>query len=329
VSSPEKSSVLGAVAQTLPRDFVRAEPEAARDPIALGPGLAAPPPNYRRAFWRSSQHAWLAILTLGMGFASGQPLGMLIGVTTYALGLIFTPDTRYFRNAADARERQQRAVAEAARKAAFAGQREGLFRALNGANRQAHANLVAICDDIEASAQSQSANRLDLATFHDKLDEILWTHLRMLTVKQALVAFLAVEGGEKLSDRMNAFDAEARALAGEVEAMSKITPRPQLLDGKRRLLTSRLERLEILKQRLAGVEFAKVNCDVVTSEQERLVEQVKLIRSDSVAATNAESLSDRLDLSIEHLATMNKWLAELADYRDSTDAPPAPGAPGA
>jgi len=46
---------------------------------------------------------------------------------------------------------------------------------------------------------------------------------------------------------------------------------------------------------------------------------VKLIRADAVAAKNADALSARIDLSIEHLAATNKWLSELTEFKDLTN----------
>jgi hypothetical protein len=98
---------------------------------------------------------------------------------------------------------------------------------------------------------------------------------------------------------------------------------PALLDGKERLLASRLERLETLQQRLRRFDEAEVNCELVCSEQKRLVEQVKLIRADALAARNADTLAAEIDLSIQHLAATNKWLSELADFADVTAHMPA------
>lgn len=286
------------------------------------------PPNYRRAFWTSRHHAWLALLTLGLGFASGYPLALFVGATLYALGLVFVPDFAFFRRAVDARAQAVRDMETTAQIAAFRQQHDALLSALSTGRRTRHTQLVAVCRDIESAsndAQSASAG-LDLDTRRRKLDELTWTYLRMLTIEQSLEVYLETERREQVPAVVASLEAETPALAAEVDSLKKTTPRPATLDGKERLLTSRLERLATLRQRLTRIEQAQANHDLVRSEQERLVEQVKLIRADAIAAKNADTLTARIDLSIEHLAATNKWLSELAEFKDLTAQMP-PSAP--
>jgi hypothetical protein len=276
------------------------------------------PTNYRRAFWTSRQHLWLALLTLGLGFASGEPLGLLAGATLYALGIVFLPDTGFFRRAIDAREAAARDRAAAAQLAQFQQEQEKLLASLSTGRRTRYTQLVAVCRDIESSAESQAPGDLDLQSRRSKLDELAWTYLRMLAVEQSLEVYLETERKEQIPALVRTLEAEIQAVTAEVDAMKKTTPRPAALDGKERLLTSRLERLDALQQRLRRIEQASANHDLIRSEQERLVEQVKLIRADSIASKNADTLTARLDLSIEHLAATNKWLSELAEFKDLT-----------
>jgi len=55
---------------------------------------------------------------------------------------------------------------------------------------------------------------------------------------------------------------------------------------------------------------------LVISEEERLEQQVKLIRADAIATKNADTLSARIDATVEHLDQTNKWLSEMGDFRD-------------
>ena len=74
--------------------------------------------------------------------------------------------------------------------------------------------------------------------------------------------------------------------------------------------------MEVLKKRLNRVEQAKANIEVVSAEQERLQQQVKLIKADAIATRNTESLTNRIDASLEHLGETNKWLSEMNDFKD-------------
>lgn len=292
------------------------------------------PPNYRRAFWTSRHHAWLALLTLGLGFATGTGLGLLAGTTLYLLGLVFVPDLAFFRRAIDARAQAATATEAAAQLAAFQKQQESLLANLSTGRRARYTQLVAVCRDIEsASTEAQTTPELALDT-RRKLDELTWTYLRMLNIEQSLEVYLETERKEQVPSLVRTLEAETPPLAAEVESLKKITPRPAALDSKERLLTSRLERLASLRQRLTRIEQAQASHDLVRSEQERLVEQIKLLRADAVAAKNADTLTARIDLSIEHLAATNKWLSELAEFKDLTAQMPAvtptanPGAVG-
>ncbi|MCX6954925.1 MAG: hypothetical protein NTV51_22440 [Verrucomicrobia bacterium] len=285
------------------------------------------PPNYRRAFWTSRHHAWLALLTLGLGFASGTGLGLFVGATLYALGLVFVPDLAFFRRAIDARNETANATEAAAQLAAFQKQQESLLANLSTGRRARYTQLVAVCRDIEsASAEAQTTAEIGLDT-RRKLDELTWTYLRMLNIEQSLEVYLETERREQVPALVKTLEAETPPLAAEVESLRKISPRPATLDGKERLLTSRLERLSSLRLRVTRIEQAQANHDLVRSEQERLVEQVKLIRADAIAAKNADTLTARIDLSIEHLAATNKWLSELAEFKDLTAQMPAVNGP--
>ena len=290
------------------------------------------PPNYRRAFWTSRHHLWLGIITLGLGFATGEPLGLLAGATAYALGLVFLPDTGFFRRAIDARQNETRDSAVAAQLAAFQQEHEKLLTGLSSLRRTRYNQLVAVCADIETAStdmQGTSAAGLDTSTRRQKLDELTWTYLRRLSIEQSLEVYLETERKEQVPAAVRTLDADTKALATEIEGLQKTHPNTATLAGKQRLLTSRLERLDALQQRLRRIEQAQSNHDLIRSEQERLVEQVKLIRADAIAARNADTLTSRIDLSIEHLASTNKWLSELAEFKDLTVQMPTLPASGA
>ena len=282
--------------------------------------MTAPPTNYRRAFWKSRHHLWLAVLTLGLGFASGEPLGLLAGATLYALGLVYLPDAGFFRRSIDSHTQGQRDLEAAARLAEFQQQQDRVLADLSPARRQRHVQLAAVCADIEkASHEAQSTTGLDLDSRLRKLDELMWTYLRMLAIEQSLDIYLETERKERVPELVASLEAETHDLAAEIESAKKLTPRPPALETKERLAASHLERLNTLRQRLHRIEQAQANLALVRSEQERLVEQVKLIRADAVAAKNADALSARIDLSIEHLAATNKWLSELTEFKDLTN----------
>lgn len=279
--------------------------------------------SYRRAFWKSRHHAWLAALTLGAGFVTGEPLGLLIGVVLYAVGWIFLPDAGFFRRAVDARENAAREKEIAAKWAEFQAQQERLMATLSNGRRTRYNSLLTVCRDIEAaSTDAQAATGLEVQSRTGKLDELLWTFLRMLAVEQTLEVYLEGERKEQVPQLTTQLEGETQALTAEITALKQKTPPPASLDTKQRLLTSRLERLETLRQRQARIDQAQANLELVRSEEERLIEQVKLIRADAVAAKNADALSARIDLSIQHLAATNQWLSEIAEFKEVSQQMP-------
>lgn len=287
-----------------------------------------PTPAYRRLFWRSAEHLWLAVSTFGVGFATGEPLGLLVGGVAYALGQIYLPDSGWFRRRVDARLKAVELDQAAVRLAEFEALRAQLLDKLSSERRRRYQALAGVCHDISAaSADAGSAElTLSLETRLRKLDELLWTYLRLLTIEQSLEAYLETERRDQLSASATAAEQEVAALEAELGAEPAAGARPDpARETRKKLLASRRERLEALHQRLARVAQARANNDLARSEQERLVEQAKLIRADASAHKNAESLGARIDLSIEHLAETNRWLSDLAEFKDlTTQLPPLP-----
>lgn len=278
-------------------------------------------PSYRRAFLRSRTHLWLALGTLGLGFASGEPLGLIVGLVAYLLGHIYLPDTASFRRSIDGKARSAEEQASRARDAAFAAQRNALMASLSDERRARHDALSKVCRDISAASEEPANDALALSaeTRLRKLDELLWTYLRLLTIEQSLEVYLETERREQLSSMLASVEAEVATLEKELAT----APKGGATETRAKLLTSKRDRLDALRQRAERVAQARANVELARSEQERLVEQAKLIRADAVAHKNAEALGARIDLSIEHLAETNRWLAELAEFKDLTHQMPS------
>jgi len=109
--------------------------------------------------------------------------------------------------------------------------------------------------------------------------------------------------------------ASAAGNAKEVDAL-KDKGDNGAFETKQRYLNSRMERLDVLRKREQRIEQADANLQLVVSEQERLEQQIKLIRADAVATKNAETLTARIDATVEHLDQTNKWLSEMDEFKD-------------
>jgi len=274
-------------------------------------------PNYRREFLRSPHHAALGLVTLGLGFLSASVLGLIVGATLYPLGWLHLPDMPFFRRWVDRRHETARRAAETQTVADFVRRRGALLDSLSSSRREWYSRLAAVCRDIETASADNPLASPDPASDPRlrKLDELMWTYLRLLGIEESLEQFLETERREDLPGILKDAEAEAVRLNSEVDAL-KAKGDNGALETRRRYLGSRLERLEVLRKRQQRIQQAQENLALVLSEQDRLDQQIKLIRADAVATKNAEALTARIDATVEHLDQTNKWLSELDEFKD-------------
>ena len=283
-----------------------------------------PAPNYHREFFKSPQHAVLGLLTLGLGFLSAQLLGLIIGLSAYVLGWIYLPDLPFFRRWVDRRQESAKRAQESQKVADFVQRRDALVRSLTPPRRERYTRLSLVCRDIESATADNPLASPDSSTDPRlrKLDELMWTYLRLLGIEQSLEQFLETERGENVPAVLKEAEAEAGRLGAEIDAL-KAKGGDATLETRQRYLSSRMERLEVLRKRQQRTAQAEANLALVVSEQERLDQQIKLIRADAVATKNAETLTARIDATVEHLDQTNKWLSELDEFKDLVgDMPP-------
>ena len=274
-------------------------------------------PNYRREFIGSPHHAVFGLLTLGLGFLSANLLGLIVSGTLYSLGWLHLPDMPFFRRWVDRRHEAATRAAELQKVAEFVRRRDALLDSLSSSRRERYGRLAAVCRDIETAGADSPLASPDPTTDPRlrKLDELMWTYLRLLGIEESIEQFLETERREDLPAILRDAEAEAGRLTGEVDAL-KAKGDNAALETKQRYAGSRLERLEVLRKRQQRIQQAQENLELVVSEQDRLDQQIKLIRADAVATKNAEALTARIDATVEHLDQTNKWLSELDEFKD-------------
>src|SRR5215475_11032128 len=190
-------------------------------------------PKYHTEFLKSPHHAALGILTLGAGFMSGMLLPLIAGATVYVLGWIYLPDMSFFRRWVDRRHESSRRAAEMQKIADFVQRRESLVSCLSPNRRERYRRLSQVCRDIEtasadnalASAESSADPRLR------KLDELMWTFLRLLGIEQSLQQFLFTEQQEDLPGMLKDAETEATRLNADLETI-KAKGDSQLVETK-------------------------------------------------------------------------------------------------
>jgi hypothetical protein len=287
--------------------------------------MEAQPVNYHTEFWKSPHHAALALATVGLGFLSAQLLGLIVGVTAYVLGWIYLPDLSFFRRWVDRRQETSKLAGEAQKVADFIQRRDALLRSLAPERRERYSRLAQVCRDIETASADNPLAAADLSNDPRlrKLDELMWTYLRLLGIEQSLQQFLETEAREDVPALVQEAEAEAKRLNSELESLKASGTAAPTLEARQRYLGSRLERLEVLRKRVQRSQQAEANRALVVAEEERLDQQIKLLRADAVATKNAESLTARIDATVEHLDQTNKWLSELDEFKDLVaDMPP-------
>ena len=286
--------------------------------------MDSPAPNYFREFAKSPHHLWFALGTLGLGFLSASPLFLLAGATAYVFGWIYLPDSPFFRRWVDHRFETQAQAAAQAQVAEFIRRRDNLMAGLSPERRERYGALSAVCRSIEAASRDNAVTAAEANADPRlrKLDELMWTFLRLLTIEESLERFLETERREDVPALAETAERETKDLETDMETL-KSKGNADALESKQRLLSSRRERLEVLKKRLQRIGQARDNLELVVSEQDRLQQQIKLIRADAVATRNAEALTARIDATVQHLDETNKWLSELDEFKDLVgDLPP-------
>ena len=278
------------------------------------------PPNYRREFFKSPHHATMGLATLGAGFIIGAafPLALVIGGASYVLGWIYLPDMPLFQGWVNRRRGAERNAAALAEVGEFIRKRDALLNELSTNRRNRYHALSAVCRDLESAGSDNALSPGDPGGDPRlrKLDECMWTFLRLLTIEESLERFLETERREDVPRLLREAEEEAARLTADYEARKAKGDSVSTLDPKERLISSRLERLEVLRKRVQRIEQAQANLDLVVSEQERLDQQIKLMRADAIASKNAESITARIDATVSHLDQTNKWLSEMSEFKD-------------
>src|SRR5215831_11677122 len=149
-------------------------------------------PNYRFEFLKSPHHAALGLLTVGLGFLSAELLPLIAGATIYALGWIYLPDLPFFHRWVDHRKDSVRKGADEQKVAEFVRRRDAMIGSLDYPCRERYARLSQVCKDIETATADSPLASPDAATDPRlrKLDELMWTYLRLLIIQRSLEQFL-------------------------------------------------------------------------------------------------------------------------------------------
>jgi hypothetical protein len=261
--------------------------------------------GYLKAFAKSWTHAGMALLTLGLPFATGEPLALVVGATAYVLGWVFIGDSRWFRRRVDSVELAQLAKEEEAALARIRGDRDALLKRLAPDARQRYESLVEVCRDIEGQLANAGAENYPV----EKLDGLMWSYLGLLGSEANLAAFIDREIDEKFADRIATLEADIKAVE---EELATFNPGAPDYETRMQLIASKQEGLEALRRRHQQFLRAVENLELVRAEQERIGEQLKLLRSDLYASKAVGQLTQRVNDTIDQLSTSGRIGTEVA-----------------
>ena len=269
-----------------------------------------PNDNFFWRFLKSPHHWWLAGLTLGVGFLSANVLVLGICVGLYALGWVHLPDMDIYKNWVKKHCDGLTQQADQAKVQAFIARRTALISQLSNERRRRYQDVALVCQEIVKATQDGGQADGDDPRLR-KLDELMWTYLRLLVMEGSLESFIETESQEDLPAEIDACKQEIADLEKQMTDVPAGGP-----SVKQRLLDSKKEKLAVLVKRQTRFQEATDNRTLVAAEQDRLVEQIKLLRSDAVASRNTDALTDRINATVDHLNETNKLISEMDQFKD-------------
>ena len=271
-------------------------------------------PQRFAAFLRSPHHAWLALLTLGIGVASASVPGMIAAAAAYALGWIFLPDLRAFRNWAQRRSDADGEAASAVTRSKFNEERAHVYAQLSPDGRQAYDRLAQAIEAVRAdSGGSESPHA-------GRLGQLAWTYLRLLLTRETLHQFCQKEKSPAIEREI----LEARTEVEALEARSRSSQErgaPEEAGGTERILQSKRSRIAGLERHLEHVRKAEADLALTEAEIERLFDSVRLIQADLMTRRDPDTLGAEIDRTTAHFHRTQDWLRDLEFDRTSPDIP--------
>lgn len=266
----------------------------------------------------------MGALTLGIGFAAGTVPALIAGAAAYALGWVYLPDAGFFKRWLDSKVQRHESALADAQLAAFREKQSSLLARLTPERSRRYDMLAAVCEEIEHSRSqehSQEAGSISEPQLR-RLDDLMWTYLKMLAIEQSLSDFLEGEHREDLPRLLERTDTELEELKRELSQPMSETVR----ESRKRLEQSLTDRLIVLQKRVEKCNQAVANLDLVRSEQSRLEDQIKLVRAEAVASRNTANLSTRINATVEQLDHTNRWMSEMEEFKDLVGEVPSTAA---
>lgn len=280
--------------------------------------------NYRREFLYSAHHAYMGLATLGVGAVSGNVFGLMLGALAYTIGWIYLPDSGFFKKSIDDKTAAIKKKEDDIKIEDFRKKQTKVLNSLEQRHLIKYKKLREICLEIERvfGDSGTEAQGLRLGS----LDKLMWAYLRLLGMQEMLEKFMSTESSTSLDEQREEITNELydlRIQLNELKENREVLP--SLLETKERVIKSKQDRLDALQQRKERMEQAKSNLAYVVAEQERLHEEILLMRSDVMASRDAQSLSLKIDATVDHIDEANKIMRQFEGILELSDDVPMIG----
>jgi hypothetical protein len=252
---------------------------------------------YHAHFLASINHAWLLLVTLGVGIAIASPLALFAGLAAYGLGVIFLPDLPVFRQSYDARRLADTAARQQEETASKERVRSSLLRKLAPAGRTRWQKFSSLCTELQGQLADTGSESL---MQENSLAKVADSHLLLLAMDADIRGYLA--SAESPTD--------LKIQADEIQAeVDKLHKRTDLSDVEQRLILSKEETLKNFSQQAEQAKRMQLNLELAQSELQRLESQISFLRAELIS-TPANQLSSRLGDTLIQVEASQRVLQE-------------------
>ena len=266
-----------------------------------------------RTFFTSPHHAWLGALTVGAGLASADIRYATAGVAAYLLGWIYLPDTPLFRNWIQRRADAALAHEEAGIALNFKERQKEHYASLTKTRQIAYDTLAHIGRDIEKALQRGAGGNApeELQPQLLQIDRLMWTYLKLLRMDQDQQELIQREQREDVPGMLREAAADLKELEEELAGLDAATDANRW-EAVNRLCNSKRDRLDVLRRRAQGLEKAENDLQLTLSEQDRLVDLFKLMRSEVHNVRDASEMTPDISASARRVADdLGGWSPQI------------------
>ncbi|MDI1248747.1 MAG: hypothetical protein PSV13_07790 [Lacunisphaera sp.] len=252
---------------------------------------------YHAHFFASTNHAWVLLVTVGVGVAVATPLSVVAGIAAYGLGMIFLPDLAVFRRGVDARSEAEAAARQQEESSAKEHVRSTLLQKLSPKVRARWQNFSTLCLELQAKLAAAGSDSL---MQENSLAKVADSHLLLLAMDADIRGYLdSAESSTALKTRADDIQAE----------IDRLHKRTDLSEVEQRLVLSKEETLRNLQQQAEQAKRMQLNLELAQSELQRLESQISFLRAELIS-TPANQLSNRLGETLIQVEASQRVLQE-------------------